>query len=164
MNDAIAPLRAELLRTARHEAGQVRSQAEEDAARHLAAARRTAAELLAAARADGLAHAATDDKADRVRVQREARRLVLAARRDALDELRSRAGSAVRDLRDDRALLHRLRDLVRDRLGAGGTMTEHPDGGIVGQAPGRRVDAGLPALAARAIDELGAEVERLWRE
>ncbi|WP_346113884.1 hypothetical protein, partial [Nonomuraea maheshkhaliensis] len=102
--------------------------------------------------------------ADRVEGRREARRLVLSARRDALEELRSRAGSAVRDLRGDRALLHRLRDLVRDRLGAGATVTEHPDGGIVGQAPGRRVDAGLPALAARAIDELGAEVERLWHE
>ncbi|MFG1949263.1 V-type ATP synthase subunit E family protein [Nonomuraea sp. NPDC048826] len=164
MNDSIAALRAELLRTAGQEAEQVRSQAENEATGRVAAARREVGELLAAARADGLAQAAADDKAERIKVEREARRLILTARREALEELRSHAAAAASRLRDDQRLLRRLRDLVGDRLGAGHTLAAHPDGGIVGQAPGRRVDAGLPTLAARAIDEMGAEVERLWRE
>ncbi|MCK2218318.1 hypothetical protein MF672_031675 [Actinomadura sp. ATCC 31491] len=164
VTEAIAPLRAELLRAARQEAAQVRSRTEEQAAGRVAAARREAGELLAAARAEGLAQAAAEDKAERVKAEREARRLVLAAQGDALEELRSRAAAAARVLRDDQALLQRLRRLVRDRLGEDGTVREHPDGGFVGQAPGRRVDAGLPTLAGQAIDELGAEVERLWRQ
>ncbi|MFI7643956.1 hypothetical protein [Nonomuraea sp. NPDC049400] len=41
-------------------------------------------------------------------------------------------------------------------------MKVHPDGGVLAEGQGRRVDCTLDALAARAVDALGAEVERLW--
>lgn len=47
-------------------------------------------------------------------------------------------------------------------LGAGAEVTEHADGGVVAQVPGRRVDLSLTALADRALDGMGAEVRSLW--
>ena len=41
-------------------------------------------------------------------------------------------------------------------------ISEPPEGGVVAVAAGRRWDFSLPALAGRAVDALGPEVERLW--
>ncbi|WP_240777790.1 V-type ATP synthase subunit E family protein [Nonomuraea basaltis] len=162
MAQAIAPLAAELLRAARQEAGQVRARANDEATTFTSTAQEQAEELVATAHAEGVAEAGDQARAEQIRMEREARRLVLAAQRGALSEFRRRARQAARELRNDPALLARLRDLVRNRVGPDALVIEHPDGGIVGEAPGRRVDAGLAALADRAIDGLGAEVERLW--
>lgn len=162
ISQALAPLAAELLRAAREEADAVRSRAGAEAAAATAAAREQAEDLLAAARAEGLREAARQARTERIRTERETRRLVLAAQRDALDELGNRARQAAAELRQDRDLLARLRALVAERIGQDAEVTEHPDGGIVGDAPGRHIDARLPVLAERAIEELGAEVERLW--
>ena len=55
-----------------------------------------------------------------------------------------------------------LRVIARAELGAAAVVREHPDGGVVAQAPGRRVDLRLATLAERAVDTLGPEVEPLW--
>lgn len=89
----------------------------------------------------------------------------LTAQREALEELRARSAAAVRALRDDPCyprLLDRLGALARAAGGADLVIEEQPDGGVLAEAPGRIVDCTLTALAARAVDALGAEVERLW--
>lgn len=56
----------------------------------------------------------------------------------------------------------RLRDELRAVLGPEAVVTEHPEGGVVGETPGRRVASTLTGLADRALDALGSDVERLW--
>ena len=90
---------------------------------------------------------------------------MVAARREAVEELRRRARDKARDLRADPcypALLRHLSQDVRRAAGDDLTVEEHPDGGVVARGPGRRVEATLPVLADRVIDALGGEVERLW--
>ena len=41
-------------------------------------------------------------------------------------------------------------------------VREHPDGGVVAEAPGRRLDLRLTTLADRAVDTLGPQLEALW--
>jgi hypothetical protein len=41
-------------------------------------------------------------------------------------------------------------------------VTEHPSGGIVGQARGRRVVLSLEALADHVVDLLDAQLVGLW--
>ena len=60
------------------------------------------------------------------------------------------------------ALFERLCERARAELGADAVLREHPDGGVVAEVPGRRLDLSLPALADRAVDDLGSEVTRLW--
>jgi hypothetical protein len=39
---------------------------------------------------------------------------------------------------------------------------EHPDGGVTGEAAGRRVDCTVDALVERALDLCAGRVEELW--
>ena len=40
----------------------------------------------------------------------------------------------------------------------------HPErGGVIGRRDTRTVDATLPTLAEQALEDLGAEIESLWR-
>ncbi|MGN6576625.1 MAG: hypothetical protein ACTHKG_13145 [Nocardioides sp.] len=91
--------------------------------------------------------------------------LVLAAQRETFDELRSRVARALPGLRAApgyAAWKNAAEAEVRAILGGGAVISEHPDGGVVGEVPGRRVALTLTALADEAIDELGADVEGLW--
>ena len=66
------------------------------------------------------------------------------------------------ELVDRAALLDALRARVRAELGPDATVREHPDGGLVAEAPGRRLDLSLPALADDAVDALGGAAAALW--
>ncbi|WP_237108777.1 V-type ATP synthase subunit E family protein [Nonomuraea sp. MG754425] len=163
--DALAPLAGALSRQAEADARLIVARAEDEAAGLVAAARQDAGTILAAARSEGAAQAETDAVTTRIAAERRARRMELAARREALDELRARSAAAVRALRDDPCyprLLDRLGVLARASGGADLVVEEQPDGGVLAAGPGRRVDCTLGALAARAVDALGAEAERLW--
>ncbi|QFY07999.1 hypothetical protein GBF35_16105 [Nonomuraea phyllanthi] len=165
MRDALAPVAEALSRQAEKDTREIMARAEEEAAALVAAARQEARTLLADARAAGAAQAEADAVTERSHAERRARGIELAARREALDHLLTRAVAAVRTLRDDPCyprLLDRLSALARDAGGAGMVVTEHPGGGVVAEGQGRRVDCTLDALARRAVDALGAEVERLW--
>ncbi|GAA3248043.1 V-type ATP synthase subunit E family protein [Nonomuraea helvata] len=165
MRDALAPLIEALFRQAGIDARAITARAEEEAAELVAAARQEARTILADARADGAAQAEVHAVTERVHAERRARAMKLAAQREALDELCVRAMAEVRTLRDDPCyprLLDRLSALAREAGGADMVVKEHPDGGVLAEGPGRRVDCTLDALAARAVDALGAEVERLW--
>ncbi|WP_169987912.1 hypothetical protein [Microbispora sp. H10836] len=165
MRDVLAPVAEALLRQARLDADAVIRAAERDAAQTIEDARRQAREIVAAARGQGEAEAEAYSAAVRARSARQARGMELAARREALEELRRRAGVAVQALRDDPCyprLVKRLGELAREAGGDDLVVREHPDGGVVAEGRGRRVDCSLEALANRAVDALGAEVERLW--
>jgi vacuolar-type H+-ATPase subunit H len=162
---ALAPVRTALVAAAQADAAAALAAAEAEATATVAAAEAQAAELVARARAEGAADAEAMLAADRARGGREARRIVLAARRQAYDLLRGRARAGVAALRADPAypaILERLTARARALLGADAGIAPHPDGGVLASAPGRRCDLSLPALADRAVDSLGPEVERLW--
>ena len=81
------------------------------------------------------------------------------------NELRVRARATVTALQAAPAydrLRVRLAAQARQLAGPGAVVTEAPEGGVVAVAAGRRWDLSLPALAERAVDALGPEVERLW--
>jgi vacuolar-type H+-ATPase subunit E/Vma4 len=164
--DALEPVRVWLVAAAHAEADQVRAAAGADGERLLARARAEAEAVLTEARRQGTADGAALAAAERARQRRRARGLVLEAERQAYEALRERSRAAVRALREDPgypALRQRLTRLALDVAGPGAVVAaEHPDGGVVAQAPGVRVDCSLDRLAARAVDALGGEVVGLW--
>ena len=162
---ALEPVRAALLAAARADAAAVLAAADEDAAAALAVAQAQVAGLAETARSEGAADAGAMLAADRARGRREARRIELAARREVWDQLRDRARAAVAALRTDPAydgLRDRLAARARQLAGPGAEVSEPAEGGVVAVAAGRRWDLSLPALAGRAVESLGPEVERLW--
>lgn len=162
---ALAPVREGLLAQARADADATLAAADADVAAVLAEAREQAATILADARARGERDAATLEARERARARREGRSAVLQAQRVAYEELGRRGREAAQLLRADPgypALVARLTDRARAELGPGAVVREHPGGGVVAEATGRRLDDTLEALADRALADLGSEVQGLW--
>jgi vacuolar-type H+-ATPase subunit E/Vma4 len=167
LREALEPVRSALLARARATADADAARAAADADALLEQARARAAGIAATARADGERDAATVRAREAARAHREARETVLRAQQEAYAELRRQARVQVRALQDDPsypALLERLRRQAVAELGADATVRVHPDGGVVAESAGRRLDLSLPALADRAVDDLGAEVTSLWAD
>lgn len=162
-----APLREALLGDARSRAVDVRAQAAAQVERELAAARAEADALVARTRAEAQ-HAADLDTQRRLSAgRREAQGRILRAREAAYESLREEAIGAALGLRSEpgyEALLDRLEAEARRRLGAGATIRRDPAGagGVIARDGQRLIDATLPALASRSLEELGPEVEALW--
>jgi vacuolar-type H+-ATPase subunit E/Vma4 len=163
--DALAPVRAALIARATADARQLVAQAEADADSALSAAERQAADI----RGEAAASVAREEAAvlgqARSRSRRQGRAIVLDAQRAVYDDLRARSRAAARGLRADPeypTLLSRLTDQARAELGSDARITEHPDGGLVAEADGRRLVLTLDEAADRAVDRLGVAVERLW--
>ena len=164
----LTPLREALLADARARAAQLRAEAEEHVRAELAAARAHADALVARARGEAEQRAALAALRGSSAQRREAQRRILEAQRAAYDALRADAATAVLGLRDEPGyaqLLDRLEADARARLGAGAVVERDPGGagGVIARNGGRLIDATLPALAAQALDDLGAEVGALWR-
>ncbi|MDN3027950.1 V-type ATP synthase subunit E family protein [Streptomyces sp. S.PB5] len=162
---ALAPVRDRLLEEAAADAQALLTAAAEDAASLLRDAEARAAGILAEARSQGAADAETARRAVHAQARRAARARELAARRECWEELRRQVVEGVEALRDTDAYPHlreRLAARVRQLLGPDALVTEAPGGGIVGEAPGRRLDLSLATLAERALERTGAEVEQLW--
>ncbi len=156
------------LAEARAAAEQIRATAEAAAEARLVEAAHTAEAILARAGEEAAAEAEREHAAAMVRERRRARRVVLEAQRSAYDELVQRVRARASALRTDPAyqeLLDGLEQAARRQLGERVAVTRDPapDGGLLAEADGRRVDYSLPALADRCVHELGAEVERLWQ-
>ncbi|MEU9124982.1 hypothetical protein AB0C96_34930 [Streptomyces sp. NPDC048506] len=162
---ALEPVRDRLLRSARAAAEELLARADCEAEALLDAARAQAAAILDDARRQGEADAARGRTAELTRVGRITRARELGVRRHGYEELRRRTTERVRELRhtaDYPAIRDRLYQRARRLLGPDADITEHPRGGFVAQARGRRADCTLDALAARALDRFGAEAETLW--
>jgi vacuolar-type H+-ATPase subunit E/Vma4 len=163
--DPLAIVRAALLAGAASDAEHVLAAADRDVAARLADAAAEVAGERAAARAGAERDAEAIVARSRSRARRRARAIVLAAQQAAAEQLRAQARSAARELRTDPAypaLLARLTATARDRLGPRAVAREHPDGGVLAEADGRRVAFTLDAAADRAVEALGRRVEELW--
>jgi hypothetical protein len=162
---ALVPVRAALLAAADAAATVARSNAEQQRDEVLARARSTAAELLAAARAEGAAEASAAAGARIARSRGETRLTVLAAQRTLYDDLRKRCRTAATDLVGSpgyEGLKRSLVERARAQLGPEAVVTESPDGGIFAIVGCRRLDLSLPTLAERALARSAGEVAQLW--
>lgn len=163
--DPLAPVREALVASARAEAARLLIEADTDSASVMSRAQAEADAFRDASRAQGEADAASAVATERARARRQARAVVLAAQAESYAELRSRAVSAARALRDDPAYgawCDRMRERVRASLGGDAVVTVLPEGGVRGEAPGRRVEHTLARLAEQAVDALGSDVAGLW--
>lgn len=152
--DALAPVRAALLAAARAQAEQTRARAEADATRTLADAQAAAARIREEARASGRAGGLAAAASQRNRAHREARAGVQRAHREAYQRLQAAAREQVARLAaepDYPQLYRRLAAAVTRALGQEATVREAESGGVVGEAPGRRVDLSLASFADRAV-------------
>lgn len=159
--------RESLLADARAAAARVRAAGEAEADEAVAQARRHAAELVPAAREQGAEEGRLQAAADEAGARVRARGQVLAARREAYDELRRAAREAVLRLRDEPEyddLLARLAEQARRDLGTSADVEVDPPevGGVRATAGSRLVDYTLPTLADRCVGHLGPALRRLW--
>jgi vacuolar-type H+-ATPase subunit E/Vma4 len=164
--DPLAPVREALIARARAEAAALLAAADADAAAALAEAQRQVEELRAQARMQGEADGAAVLARERSSARRQAREVVMTARREAYEELVRQTRRAVTRLRAASsypALLVALRAQVSTDPGRDVAVTEHPEGGLVAVGEHRRLEFGLVDLADAAIQRLGPEVEGLWQ-
>ncbi len=164
----LEPLRTELLAEARDE--QARQLADVDHTCRLQAARARARweALTARSRAQGERAAAQEARRRLGAASQRGRELELVAKRALVEELRAQTLAAALDLRDDPRygpLLERLSQTAEAQLGPGAEIEVDPPGlgGARARAGDVSVDYTLPALVERAIQDLGAELEALWR-
>ncbi|MET8722153.1 hypothetical protein [Streptomyces misionensis] len=161
--DALSPVRAELLRSARASADAVRDRARADAEETLRSARATAEAVLARARDLGSAEGAAGAARERVRAVQDAWAAELAARAEVYAALRAAVHAGVRrGFTEDASLRSRCAQAARKLLGPQARVTAASQGGVTAEVPGRRVDLSADALADRALDRLGARAEALW--
>jgi vacuolar-type H+-ATPase subunit E/Vma4 len=165
VREALTPLHAELLRRANAEADRILADATAEARDVLDRAGGEAHGIIDSARAAGAAEALMAQAAERARTRRAHQSDVLAAQRNAYEQLRRRAADAIHRLRDEPgypALRERLAARAAELLGADAVVTEDSAGGIVAEAAGRRLDLSLTAFAARAFERIEADIDGLW--
>ena len=163
---SLDPVREALLAQAEAEAEHLVSQAEDRAAVQVAQAEEQKAALVRRARAEGEAAAELEAASELTHARRQARTLVLEAKREVYDDVRREAQAAVQRLRSEpryEELLERLAARAREDLGPEAELElDPPDGGVIGRVGNRRVDHTLPALVERCLTEHAGELERLW--
>ncbi len=162
---ALDPVRTRLIERAQRDADAVVAAARTEAAAVIAQAEWKAREILDEARTLGEADAVVHSAASRVNARREARAVELAAEREvyqAVCDGVERGICALRDSPDYPAIRAALERRARAALGPDVEITHHTRGGVVGAVPGRRADLTLPAIAARAVEELSGEAALLW--
>ena len=157
--DALAPTREAMLGRARTQASQILAEARHRAAETIGLARRQAAGQLARARQQGQADAEPLVAAQRGSGRRAARSHVLAAQREAYEELHAQVGGAVGMLAREpgyERLRAQLSHAAARLAGPGAEVTEDPAGGVTATAPGIVVDCSLPRLAGAAAHAVDA--------
>ncbi len=147
-------VRQALLDAARADADGLTRCADEDADRTVTAARERAARILDEARQSGARDGQATIAAQRMGVRRQGRALVLAAHREAYENLRAAAREAVHRLGGQDGTREALVRLARQVLGPDARLCDAPGGGIVAEHAGRRLDLSLDAIAERALEEV----------
>ncbi|MGH3475660.1 MAG: hypothetical protein ACRDQD_02340 [Nocardioidaceae bacterium] len=162
---ALQSVRTALLRRASADADRIAEAARRDADSHAATARAQVDAVLHRVATDTEAQALEEVVVARTDSRREARVAELAAQRDAYDEFHRRVLSSVVALRHDPAypeVQDRLTAQAQRALGPDAAITEAPEGGVIGEAPGRRLDLSLSSIAERAVAAAGVRVAKLW--
>ncbi len=161
--DALGPTRAELLRAARADAAALIARAREEAGRTVRDAGAEAASIGDHARRQGTEEGTAAHTSEVRRARRAASAARLATQGEIYAELARMVTGRVRELYEAEPTVDDLlRARARALLGPEARTSDHPDGGIRAVVPGREVDLGVPALAARALESCGPEVEALW--
>ncbi|MEV4701809.1 hypothetical protein [Actinoplanes sp. NPDC049316] len=160
--DALAPVRHALMRRAQAEAGRLRADAEADAARRTGAARARAEEIRGEARRAGSGSAEAAGATIVAAAGRDARRLVLTARREAYEALRADVRERVAAMVGDPAQCPAFRARIRTLLGPGAEMEAMP-GGLAGTAGDVRVECTVDGLTDAALAALGSAPEEMWQ-
>jgi len=162
---ALEPVRQRLRRDAEEHALRLRAAAREQAAAIVARAREDAAAELSRSAAHAAAAADPVTATELRRARDAARTAVLAAQREAYEDLRMRVLDAVSSLRDqpgyDR-LIQRITRLAHQAAGPGTRLESPPGGGVVARSDGVIVDCSLVRLADIAMAELGSAIRQLW--
>jgi hypothetical protein len=163
----LEPLREAVLEQARTDSARIRAEASARAAETVGLAEREGVAGVEQARAEGTAAGRSRGGRELAAARREARRLVLEAKRDLHDELRARARAAALAVREEAgypALLEALSAAARRQLGEHAVLEiDPPDaGGVRAAAGGRSVDYTLVALTDRCLEKLGRRIEELW--
>jgi vacuolar-type H+-ATPase subunit E/Vma4 len=160
-------LREALVAQARQEASALEAEAERAAAERVQSARSQAARLTEQAKADGREQTERAVRRRLSSARRHGREVVLRARRDALDRLRDRVVELLRDAEHTAGYSRLMADLAsraREQLGESADMIDDPAvGGFVARSGGRVVDYRLPEVVARTMEDMGDELEDLWR-
>ena len=160
-------LREALVAQARQEAAARESEAQRAAEERVENARSQARSLTEQAQAEGREQTARAVRRRLSSARRQGREVVLREQREALDRLRDRVVERLRD--DEQAaayagLMEELRDQARGQLGEDAEVDDEAAvGGFVAHAAGRAVDYRLPEVVARVMEEMGDELEELWR-
>ena len=162
--NGLEPVVAALRASADADASAVSRDAADRAATSLAAARDQAAQILARAREAGECDARAAITAERMRVRRQARTLVLTAHRAAYERLRAAARDAARRWAEEPGNHDALVRAATRVLGPRARLREAPGGGIVAEHAGRRLDLSVDTIADRAVDELRIGPESPARE
>lgn len=162
LDAALGPLHEALLADAQEEADRLLRRADEAVRATRAEAEASAARGRAVARSRGAADAAATVARQRSQAGSRARAILLEARREEYLALKRAARAAMTSLRADQgypAMRERMADTVRRLLGPDARIDDAEEGGVIGSAPGRRLDYSLASLAEQMVDEVAAEVE-----
>jgi vacuolar-type H+-ATPase subunit E/Vma4 len=163
----LSALEDALLAEVSGETKRAAAEARAAASERLAEATRRASAVVEEARRQGEETGGREGRRRGAAARQKARELRLEARQALLAHVRREARRAVLSLRDDPGyprLLDRLGAAATAQLGPGAQIEVDPPGlgGVTGRAGPLVVDYTLPALADRALDDLGVELEELW--
>lgn len=162
---ALGPVHAHMLRRATEQAGRILADARHEADAIISQGRLSAERAVSQAREAARSEAAELAAAERSRGRSDARSVLLGARREIQEELRSRVRAAVGGLRDEPGydqLLERLTGMARQAAGADAVLTAPAAGGVVARSADVLVDCSLPRLADLAVEALAVDVQALW--
>jgi vacuolar-type H+-ATPase subunit E/Vma4 len=163
---ALEPVRRALLDDAGAEADRLVEEATAEAEAQVRAAETRAERAVEQARERARATAAARARRAVGAARREAHAVQLQAESRIWADVVERLHRAVDTMPSDPrypALLDRLEQVARRRLGEEATIERDPEGGgILADQDGRRLDYRLRALADRALEALAEEVAELW--
>ena len=167
MASALEPVSEALVATARLTAEQQRADAVEGVRVELSTARAEADRLLAEARVQGASAAELVASLQLVEAHRQAREMVLGARRRAYEALREDAIGALAlraTTTEGRMLTDRLSALVEERLGRDISIDQAERDVLVveAQSGNRRAAIGPAMLIDHVLLAMAEEVEELW--
>jgi len=167
MASALEPVSEALVATARLAAEQQRADAIEDVRVELSRARAEADRLLAEARVQGASAAELVASLQLVEARRQAREMVLGARRRAYEALREDAIGALAlraTTTEGRMLADRLSALIEERLGRDTSIDQAERDVLVveAQSGNRRAAIGPAMLIDHVLLSMAEEIEELW--
>ncbi|MEU7872111.1 hypothetical protein [Dactylosporangium sp. NPDC049140] len=158
VGSALEPVRRSIAAAADADAGRSLRAAEERAAATLAHARAEADRTVREARAAGAAEAKALAGGELARRSRQARTVVLSARRERYEEVRRRALRLLQRAGLDPV----LRRGIIGALGPDAHIAPAPGGGLVGTAADRTVDCSLGALVEHVMPVVAGQIEEVW--